>query len=98
MEFVPVSGRGRLYSFTLTNRDFGLGFPIPYVTAYVELDDTPGVRLATNVVGCPASVLAIDLPMEVVYHDYPDKELTLAYFTPVSDDSIRGRGRKEGIV
>ena len=45
------------------------------------------VRLATNVIGCRPSELTIGMPMRVVYQDYPEKNLTLAYFTPSNSTS-----------
>jgi uncharacterized protein len=81
LDYEAASETGTLFSFTVSNREFGLGFELPYVSGYVVLDDPP-VRLATNVVGCRPSDLSIGLPVRVVYQDYPERNLTLAYFTP----------------
>jgi uncharacterized OB-fold protein len=81
LTFEPVSGRGRLYSVTVCQREFGLQFGIPWIAAYVQLDEGP--RLATNVVNCRAPDVQIGLPVSVVYQDYDDLDLTLALFEPV---------------
>ena len=46
------AARGTVYTFTVTYQNQAPGFrdALPYVLAYVELDE--GVRLLTNIVGC----------------------------------------------
>ena len=65
---LQVSGRGRVYSYTVNHRGEGpyQGSP-PYVPAYVELDEGP--RMMTNIVEADGRDLAIDMPVEVVFHD-----------------------------
>jgi len=64
----PVSGRGRVYSYTVNHRGEGPYRDCgPYVLAYVELDE--GARLMTNIVDASDGELAIGLPVEVVFHD-----------------------------
>ena len=68
-----VSGRGRVYSYTVNHRGEGpYRDCAPYVLAYVELDEGP--RLMTNIVAAGDSAglvgeLAVGLPVEVVFHD-----------------------------
>jgi uncharacterized protein len=63
-----LSGRGRVYSYTVTRRNQGRwGDVAPYVVAYVELDEGP--RLLTNVVGCDPDDVHVDLEVEVVFAD-----------------------------
>jgi uncharacterized OB-fold protein len=38
---------------------------VPYVIAVVELDEQDGLRLLTNIVGCPVEEVTIDMPVEV---------------------------------
>src|SRR5262249_50006574 len=52
LSFEPVSGEARLYTFTVVHREFGLNLPIPWIAAFVELAEQPGLRLATNIVNC----------------------------------------------
>src|SRR5215475_1735778 len=63
----PVSGRGRVYSFTINRREWTPDLEVPYVIAVVELEEQPGLRLLTNVVGCAVEDVAIDMPVEVEF-------------------------------
>ena len=83
VEWVRASGRGTVYSFTVTHQNQSPGFreELPYVLAIVELEE--GVRLMTNVVGCAPDAVRIGMPVEVVYDDVTP-EVTLAKFRPVS--------------
>ncbi len=67
IEHFPASGRGTVYSFTVTHQNQAPGFreALPYVLAYVELEE--GVRLLTNIVGCSPEDVRIGLPVEVEY-------------------------------
>ena len=67
IEHFPASGRGTVYSFTITHQNQAPGFreALPYVLAYVELEE--GVRLLTNIVGCSPEDVRIGLPVEVEY-------------------------------
>jgi len=76
----PVTGRGRLYSFTLVNREFAPGVKPPYIAALVDLDEQEGLRLLTNLVNVRVADVRIDMAVRVVFHDIGD--LTLAYFEP----------------
>jgi len=62
-----VSGRGRIYSFTINRREWMPGLEVPYVIAVVELEEQPGLRLLTNIVGCPVDEVAIEMPVEVEF-------------------------------
>jgi uncharacterized OB-fold protein len=79
--WVRASGRGAVYSFTVTHQNQSPGFreELPYVLAVVELEE--GVRLMTNVVGCPAEQVRIGMPVTVVFDDVTP-EVTLARFRP----------------
>ncbi len=67
IEHFPASGRATVYSFTVTHQNQAPGFreALPYVLAYVELEE--GVRLLTNIVGCSPEDVRIGLPVEVEY-------------------------------
>ena len=80
LEFVAVAGTGTVYASTVCHREFGLQIGVPWVAAYVELDE--GARLATNLVNCSSEGMPIGASVRVVYQDYPDLELTLAFFEP----------------
>ena len=80
-EWVPLSGRGRIYSFIIVHRPQHPAFfaDAPYNVAIVELEE--GIRLHTNVVDCTTDELRIDLPVEVVFEKI-DEEVTLPKCRP----------------
>ncbi len=67
IEHFPATGRGTVHTFTVTHQNQAPGFrqALPYVLAYVELEE--GVRLLTNIVGCAPEDVRIGLPVEVEY-------------------------------
>jgi hypothetical protein len=82
-EWVRASGKGTVYSFTVTHQNQAPGFreTLPYVLAVVELAE--GLRMMTNVVGCAPDVVRIGMPVEVEYEDVTP-EVTLAKFKPAA--------------
>ena len=84
LEWCQVSGRGTIYSFTITRRGMGdYKDAGPYVLAYVQLDVGP--RMLTNVVDCDEANLEIGLPVEVVFHD-TGGSASLPRFRPLAGD------------
>jgi uncharacterized OB-fold protein len=73
----PVSGRGKLFSWTVTHRPVDPAFDPPYVVAVVELDEGP--RLVTNLVGVELAELRIDLPLAAELAPITD-QVTLVQF------------------
>jgi uncharacterized OB-fold protein len=63
--WVDVSGRGRLYSYTIVYRAPLAGFEIPYVLAVVELEEGP--LMLTRLVDSPVEQLAVEAPVEVAF-------------------------------
>ena len=45
------------------------GFDPPYAVAIVELDEQPGLRLTTNVVGCEPDQVAIGMRVRVTFEE-----------------------------
>ena len=80
-EWVRASGRGIVYSFTVTHQNQSPGFrdELPYVLAIVELEEGP--RLMTNVVGCAPDAVRIGLPVQAVFEDVTP-EVTLLKVRP----------------
>ena len=80
-EWVKSSGRGTIYTFTVTYQNQAPGFreSIPYVMAYVELDE--GLKVLTNIVDCRPEQAKIGTPVEAVYEDVTD-EVALLKFRP----------------
>lgn len=79
-EWMPASGRGTLYTYTLIHQRFpGFEHATPYNVAVAELDE--GVRMTANIVGCANEDLHIGMPLEVVFDDITD-DVTLPRFRP----------------
>jgi len=64
-----VSGRATVLTYTVNHNLWIPGFDPPYVIAIVELDEQPGLRLTTNVVGCPPEAVTIGMRVRVVFED-----------------------------
>lgn len=81
VEWQRCSGRGTVYTFTVTHQNQAPGFrdALPYVLAYVELEE--GVRLLTNLVDCAPDAVRIGMPVAVVFED-ATPEITLPKFKP----------------
>ena len=80
-EWVGMSGRGRVYTWTTIYQRYHAGFAgeLPYNVAMVELEEGP--RLITNIVGCDNEDLRIGMEVEVVFEDVTE-EMTLPRFRP----------------
>ncbi len=74
LAFVPVSGRGRVFSWTVTHRpvDAAWAREIPYATLVVAMDEGP--RIVGALRGMDPEGLRLDLPVraeiEVVTDDF----------------------------
>ena len=81
VEWVRASGRGTVYTFTVTHQNQAPGFrdALPYVLAYVELAE--GVRMLTNIVDCAPDAVRVGMPVEVVFED-ATPAVTLPKFKP----------------
>ena len=76
----PVSGRGKVHSYTVVRRASTRSFADkPYVLAIVELDEGP--RMTTNMT-VPQDQLKVGMPVTVVFDDVT-KDHTLVKFKPV---------------
>lgn len=72
-----VSGRGQVASFTVNHQTWTVELSEPYVVAIVELDEQPGLRFVTNVVGCPVTDVHIGLRVRVTFEHIDDVWLPL---------------------
>jgi uncharacterized OB-fold protein len=81
----PVSGAGTIYSFVVVRHGLHpwFGSRLPFVTALVDLDDAPGVRLTAEIVGCPPEDVLVGMNVVVSFEDVDD-EVTLPQFRPVN--------------
>jgi uncharacterized OB-fold protein len=66
VEWFDAAGTGTVYSYSIPRRGRGqYGAAMPYVLAYVELDEGP--RMITNIVGCDVDDVHIGMPVTVVF-------------------------------
>ena len=77
----PVSGRGRIVTFTVNPKPWVPDISAPYVLAPVALEEQDEVRLATNIIGCAAEDVRFDMEVEVVFEAAED--LWIPLFRPV---------------
>ena len=77
--WVPVSGRGTVFSFAIMHQAVHPGFAadVPYAVVVVELDEGP--RLLSNLVDCPTADVRVGMPVDVVF-DALTPEVTLPKF------------------
>ncbi|MCU1587535.1 MAG: hypothetical protein JWN31_1028, partial [Frankiales bacterium] len=68
LAWTAVDGRGVVVGCTVNELVRLPGMLPPYSVAIVELAAAPGVRLTTNVVGCPPSDVHVGLQVKVVFH------------------------------
>jgi len=81
VEWFLCSGRGEIYTFTVTHQNQAPGFreALPYVLAYVTLEE--GVQMLTNIVDCPPDEVRIGMPVEVTFEDVTD-DIAIPRFRP----------------
>jgi len=72
-----VSGRGRVSTYTVNHQAWKPELTEPYVVAIIELEDQPGLRLLSNVVGLPPEQVRIDMPVQVFFEQHEDVWLPL---------------------
>jgi uncharacterized OB-fold protein len=61
-----VSGRGTIYSYTVTHQDVP-GYTAPFAVVIVELEEQAGLRMVSNVVDVPPEDVRIGMPVEVTF-------------------------------
>jgi uncharacterized OB-fold protein len=75
LEHFVASGRGSVYTYTVTHQN---GVPpfrdaVPYVLAYVDLEEGP--RLMTNLVSCEPDAVSIGMEVVVDFQDADTRDL-----------------------
>lgn len=91
LTWVPVSGKGRVFTWAVVRRAFLPAFEemVPFVTALVALDEDPAVRIVSYIVDCDPDALTADMPVEVVFRPLrfptvPDRSVPVPMFVPAS--------------
>jgi uncharacterized protein len=72
-----TSGRGQVASYTVNHQAWTPELTEPYVVALVELDEQPGLRLLSNIVGLSPAEVRIGLPVQVCFELHDDVWLPL---------------------
>jgi uncharacterized protein len=82
----PVSGSGKVFTYTVNYQPFNPAVPVPYVIAIVELAEQVDLRIATNIVDCEPDSVYIGLPVEVRFerHDVDGERVFVPVFGPRS--------------
>lgn len=74
LQWVPVSGRGTLHTFTLIHMVYNQAFKedVPYNVSVIELEEGPFI--VSNMVNCPNNEIKIGTPVRVVFEDVTPEE------------------------
>lgn len=72
-----MSGLGTVAGVTINHQQWHPDFPPPYVVAIVALDEDPGIRLMTNVVGCAPEDVRIGSRVRVRFEECDGVHLPL---------------------
>jgi len=83
-EFEAVTGTGEVYSFIVVRQPSVPGYvdDVPYVVAIVELDDQPGLRLPTRLVGIEPDDVVVGLRVRVELAPLPGGDFVVPLFRP----------------
>ncbi|MGP0030973.1 MAG: Zn-ribbon domain-containing OB-fold protein [Acidimicrobiales bacterium] len=82
----PISGRGRVETFTVNHQQWIPGSD-PYIVAWVSIDEQPGLRLTANLVDVEPEDVGIGMDVEVTFEQSDDVYLPL--FRPTAERSPR---------
>jgi uncharacterized protein len=76
-----ASGKAKVFSYSITHAGVEEHFyeDLPFVLALVDLEE--GVRMMTNIVGCPPEEVAIGMDIEVVF-DHVTEDIALPKWKP----------------
>jgi uncharacterized OB-fold protein len=78
---VPVSGNGRIKSFTINRQQWLPNMVIPFIFAAVEIDEQAGLYLFSNIIDC--SIEDVDFGMAVSVCFMRQEDVYLPMFRPV---------------
>ena len=77
-----VSGKGRVYTYTINYKQWVPGLPERYVLALVALDEQSDVLLPCNIVNCDPDDVDFDMPVHVLFEQHEDVWVPL--FEPIA--------------
>ena len=82
-EWLEVTGRGEVYTYTIVHRPIAAEQELPFVIAVVALEDAGGVRILSNLVDVDTGAIEIGMPVEVVWEDM-SADLAIPRFRPAT--------------
>jgi len=82
-EPTPVSGRATVAGYTVNSHPWIPGFDPPYAIAVVALEESPDVRLTTNIVGCEPD--EVHIGQEVAVRFEAHDQIHLPLFEPTGE-------------
>jgi uncharacterized OB-fold protein len=66
-EWVAMSGRGTVESWTVNHHPFFPGIPTPYVIAFVNPVEDPRARVLTNLIDVAPEDVVVGMPVRVTF-------------------------------
>lgn len=75
-----LSGRGTVFTYTVSHQPFLPGLRVPYVVAIVELAEQAGLQLTTRLINCDPDDVGIGMPVRVVFAEHDG--VRLPFFEP----------------
>jgi uncharacterized protein len=85
VEPAPVSGRGRIKTFTINHEPWLPGLEVPFVFAVIELEEQPELYVFSNVLA-PVDEVRIGMPVSVCFEQQEDVWLPLFRPQEASDE------------
>jgi uncharacterized OB-fold protein len=79
----PVSGRGKVYSYTINYQQWTPEMNPPYALGIIEIDEQSDVRITSNIVGCSIEDIQIGLPVMVEFEQCGS--VYIPVFRPVAE-------------
>ena len=87
-EAFEVTGRGRVYSFTVNHQQWLPGLAVPFALVLVEFPAHPGVRVFGRLRGCAPEATRVDMEVEVGFQPGPGG-FTIPSFVACTEETGR---------
>ncbi len=82
-QWVELSGRGTVESWTVNHHPFYPGFPTPYVIAFVNPVEDSRVRVLTNLVDVDPDEISAGMPVRVTFEAGDDGDPSEVVWFPL---------------
>jgi uncharacterized OB-fold protein len=70
LEWRPSAGTGAIYTYTVEHHPQNPNLTAPYAIALIDLDE--GVRMMSNVVGCPSEAVQVGMKVRITWEVLSD--------------------------